>query len=174
MKNQKKIKIEKKLKANSKQISGKENFFKNLKDDRPEVKKLFHNLKRYLPELDQLLQDASNHWGFEDPIYRFYHGSFKVFDLQSMTLTIVAQLQSLMPDRPLNGSFQVIFKQGTGKKFCLEDNQRWLERTRPIVEAFFHARFFLEMAVKYAKELKFPSNLLESGWAAFLYLYNLR
>jgi hypothetical protein len=147
---------------------------KNQRDERPAVKKLFKNLRRNLPALEKLLQEASSHWEYEDPVYRFYHGSFKVFDLQSMTLKIVAKLQSLAPKRPLNDSFLSILKQGTGKRFRLEDNERWFERTRPIVEAFFHARFFLEMAVKYAKELKFPPTLLESGWAAFLYLYNLR
>jgi hypothetical protein len=50
----------------------------------------------------------------------------------------------------------------------------WLETTRPIVEAFFHARYFLEMAVRYGKKLKMPPAMLPSGWAAFLYLYNLR
>ena len=41
------------------------------------------------------------------------------------------------------------------------------------VEAFFHARFFLEMAVRYAK-LETPPRPLPSGYAALLYLYQLR
>jgi hypothetical protein len=32
----------------------------------------------------------------------------------------------------------------------------------------------LEMAVKYGRELDEPTDSLPSGWAAFLYLYNLR
>jgi hypothetical protein len=32
----------------------------------------------------------------------------------------------------------------------------------------------LEMAVKYGKELERPPNFLPSGWAALLYLYDLR
>jgi hypothetical protein len=67
-----------------------------------------------------------------------------------------------------------IVEEGTGKTFKPEDNQNWLAVTRPILEAFFHSRFFLEMAVKYAKELKDPPRALPSGWAALLYLYNLR
>jgi hypothetical protein len=31
-----------------------------------------------------------------------------------------------------------------------------------------------EMAVKYRKELERPPNCLPGGWAAFLYLYDLR
>ena len=45
--------------------------------------------------------------------------------------------------------------------------------TRPILEAFFHARFFLEMAVRHA-HLESPPSPLPSGYAALLYLYGLR
>ena len=56
----------------------------------------------------------------------------------------------------------------------MSDNDRWLAATRPIVEAFFHARYFLEMVVKYGKELKSPPAVLPSGWAAVLCLFNMR
>jgi hypothetical protein len=42
-----------------------------------------------------------------------------------------------------------------------------------VVEAFFHARYFLEMAVRYA-HLDSPPSLLPSGYAALLCLYQLR
>jgi hypothetical protein len=67
-----------------------------------------------------------------------------------------------------------IVKEGTGKTFENEHNRRWPQETRPIVEAFFHARYFLEMAVRYGKDLEHPPRMLPSGWAALLYLYNLR
>jgi hypothetical protein len=66
-----------------------------------------------------------------------------------------------------------IVRDGTGKTFKTQDNEKWLAVTRPIVEAFFHARFFLEMAVIYGRELETPRTL-PTGWAAFLYLYDLR
>ncbi len=46
--------------------------------------------------------------------------------------------------------------------------------TRPFLEAFFHAKFFLEMAVKYGRKLEEVPEMLPSDWAAFLYFYNLR
>jgi hypothetical protein len=64
-------------------------------------------------------------------------------------------------------------RDGTGRTFVAEHNRRWLEVTRPIVEAFFHARYFLEMAVRYGEELKVPPRTMPNGWAAFLYLYDL-
>lgn len=124
---------------------------------------LLENLKKALPGLKKLLDECSSHWGYEDPIYRFYHQSYKVYRLQDTTSAIVAALQALAPDRKLNDWFMQ-----------MDHNRRWLEITRPIVEAFFHARYFLDMAVRYGTELKAPPRTLPSGWAAFLYLYDLR
>jgi len=143
-------------------------------DERPEVQQLFNNLVDKMPILDELLIKCGNHWEYEDPLYRFYHQSHKVYSLQTLTMEIVAVLQSLLPDASLNDWFMQIVQEGTGKTFSIKDNERWLQSTRPMLEAFFHARFFLEMAVKYGKKLDAPPNLLPSGWAALLYLYNLR
>jgi len=143
-------------------------------DKRPEVQQLFKNLVKKQPMLEALLARCNDHWEYEDPIYRFYHQSFKVYWFQDQTKEIVAALQSLRPGTSLNDWFRQIVKEGTGKTFSLEDNKRWLQITRPILEAFSHARFFLEMAVKYGKELDNPPTMLPSGWAALLYLYNLR
>lgn len=43
-----------------------------------------------------------------------------------------------------------------------------------ILKAFFHARHILAMVCEYAEELDAPPNLLSSGWANVLELYNLR
>ena len=134
---------------------------------------LLRNLSSRQPELTALLEECSSHWGFEDPIYRFYHQSFKVYGLQDQTLRIVSVLESLAPDRPLHRWFRQIVEQGTGKSFKQDDNADWTRITRPILEAFFHARFFLEMAVRYTP-LPEPPLPLPSGYAALLYLYGLR
>jgi hypothetical protein len=143
-------------------------------DERSEVRALFMNLRAALPALEALLAGCSDQWGYEDPVYRFYHQSWKVYDLQHQTREIVAQLQALAPQRALDPWFMQLVQEGTGKIFTVEDNQHWLAVTRPIVEAFFHARYFLEMAVKYGKALDYPPQRLPSGWAALLCLYNLR
>ncbi len=143
-------------------------------DDRPEVLRLFENLKTSLPALEWLLESCSSHGGYEDRVYRFYHQSWKLYRVQGVTAAIVAALQALAPERELNRWFMQIVKDGTGKSFELEHNERWLEVGRPMIEAFFHARFFLEMGVRYGKTLEVPPRMLPSGWAAFLYLYDLR
>jgi hypothetical protein len=142
--------------------------------ERTEEQELLNQIGANLVSLGELLATCSDHWGYEDPIYRFYHQSFKVFMLQAQTEKIVAQLQALAPDRPLNTRFTEIIKEGTGKSFKTEANDTWTRSTRSILEAFFHARFFLEMICRYGKELKAPPQELPSGWAAVLYLYNLR
>ena len=144
------------------------------RDDRPETKNLFIKIRAALPDLEALLEECNGHWAYEDYVYRFYHQSFKVYLLQEATLRIVEKLRGLSPDRDFNEWFEQIIAEGTGKTFAMEDNENWLGVTRPILEAFFHARFFLEIAVKYGRELQYPPRVMPSGWAALLYLYNLR
>jgi len=142
-------------------------------DDRASEAALLRNLGTHQTELRALLEECSSHWGFEDPVYRFYHQSYKVYALQETTVRIVRVLESLAPDRPLNPWFRMIVEQGTGKSFKPDDNADWTSITRPFLESFFHARFFLEMAIRYAA-LHDPPTPLPSGYAALLYLYGLR
>jgi hypothetical protein len=143
-------------------------------DQRPGRGDLLMAIHAALPALEALYGRYSDHWHYEDAVYRFYHQSFKVYRLQESTQEIVAALQAVAPERTLNEWFVRIVKDGTGKQFEDDHNSRWLEVTRPIVEAFFHARYFLEMVVRYGRELKAPPMPLPSGWAALLYLYDLR
>ena len=141
---------------------------------RPEVAALLASLKVARKKLGSLLSKYSGEAAYFDPVYRYYHQSFKVFGLQSATLELVAALHALAPDRTLNPRFMRIVSEGTGKTFELEHNHRWDEVTRPIVEAFLHARFFLEAAVRSAKMVDAPPQLLPSDWAALLCLFELR
>ena len=136
--------------------------------------RLLDAIKARLPELDKLLVEVSGHWHAEDGFYRFYHQSLKVYHLQSDTERIVAELRALLPERALNSWFLQIIGEGTGKSFDPDHNRRWLLETRPILEAFFHARAMLEYAIKYARELPSAPQILPSGWAAVLYLFELR
>lgn len=136
--------------------------------------KLLHNIKQQLPQLEDLLAKVEAHWGVEDGFYRFYHQSFKVYQLQHETEAICNALKNLLPGRPMNRWFCEIVAEGTGKEFELSHNQAWLRHTRPIVEAFFHAHFFLKLVVKHGKELENAPDRMPSGWAAVLYLFDLR
>jgi hypothetical protein len=143
-------------------------------DERPEAKELLASLKAHLPRLEIVLADCEDEWGAADTVYRFYHQSFKVYQAQETTVRIVDALQQVAPQRQLNRWFKQIVNEGTGKRFAMTDNRRWLEITRPILEAYFHARHFLQMAIRSAHELNSPPSAMPSSWASVLYLYGLR
>jgi|ERR1035437_8796393 hypothetical protein len=145
-----------------------------LREYRENANKLLCNIKQRLPKLEVLLAQVEDHWGIEDGFYRFYHQSFKVYHLQNATEEICKALQDLLPDHSMNRWFLEIIAQGTGHKFEMSHNQDWLRHTRPIVEAFSHAHYFLKMTVKYGKELDSAPDCLPSGWAAVLCLFDLR
>jgi len=148
--------------------------FNQLRERQALGEQLLSNIKQQLPRLEELIEEVESHCGIEDGFYRFYHQSFKVYPLQQTTHEIYGILQNLLPGRPMNKWFCKIVADGTGSQFEISHNQDWLQQTRPILEAFFHAHFFLKMAVKYGRELQSAPDSLPSGWAAVLYLFNLR
>ena len=108
-------------------------------------------------------------------MYRFYHQSLKVFTVQEVTVTIVNALRHASPEgAPLNEWFMTIIGDGTGHTFTAEANDSWLATTRPIIEAYAHARYFLDQAITCAASFDEPPETLPENWAALLYLYNLR
>ncbi len=143
-------------------------------DSAKSVQDLLVSIKLALPDLKRLRDDLDRRQVYEDLVYRLYHQSWKIYSLQQYTLDIASQLQAIAPERPLSKDFQAIVVDGTGRVFEPKHNERWLEETRPIPEAFFHAKYFLEMVLKYGAELEFAPSTMPSGWAAVLYLYDLR
>ena len=141
-------------------------------DRRPESQELLQRIKAALPQLKALYEDLDHE--YEDRVYRYYHGSDKVYVLQAGTQKIVQALQSLSPSRPLNEAFGRILKEGTGQSSGGAAGAERTAQERRILEAFFHARYFLEMTIRYGKRLDVAPSWLPSGWASVLYLFNLR
>ena len=147
----------------------------NFKELIKKQEELLKNIKGNIVFLEELLKRYSDYWNYEDMIYRFYHQSYKCYYIQCGTLDIVKALKNIAPQGVVfNSFFEEIFSKGTDKKFNTDHNKEWLRYTRSMIEAFFHAKFFLEMVVKYGKELEECPEVLPSGWAALLYFYNLR
>lgn len=135
----------------------------------------FQNIKDNLPELEKLLEKINCSSYYEDVVYRFYHYSYKVYWAQDLTLDIMDMLNKLAPEgTELNPFLKKMLEEGTGKKFKDSHNKNWMKHTRPMIEAFFHAKYFLEMAVKYGKKYDKVPEVLDSGLAGLLYLFNLR
>jgi hypothetical protein len=136
---------------------------------------LLANIHAALPKLEKLLTYVDGEWVSEDLVYRFWHHSFKVFFLQDATVAMDEALRALTPNGgSINQWYDQIVADGTGKTFSLEMNADWLQHTKPIVDAFFHVRFMLDMAVKCGRELSEAPTWLPSGWAALLELYMIR
>ena len=159
--------------------------------------KLLAGLKQRLSELTSLL--AGMNRDYEDGIYRFYHGSFKVDSLQYPTEHAVEIVFALAPNPALDSGFVEIMLAGTGNEFFARKGEVDRDAPRHVVEAFCHARYFVEMLCKYgehAAELEeslhklvqiiarrklekppynpFEGDPLPSGWAAVLELFHLR
>jgi hypothetical protein len=135
---------------------------------------MLENMHGNVIELRQLLEAVNGHWEYEDGMYRFYYQSFKVYRLQQQTTEVITVLAALAPEgRPFSANFEQIIRAGTGRVFTDDVNSRWIEETAPIGQAFLHARYFLEMAIKYA-DLDSPPQPMPSGYAALLCLYDLR
>lgn len=135
---------------------------------------LLKNIKSELPNLEKILERANDHWGEEDLVYRFYHESNKVERTQGTVKGIYEMLEKISPNQDKKISdryYNQIIKEGLGAKW---DNKNWAKSCRPMIEAFFHSKYFLRMAIKYGKQYEEPPLMLHSGWAALLELYGIR
>lgn len=143
-------------------------------DPSEESQNLLTNIVVALPDLDALAGSCEG--DDEDGPYRFYHQSFKVYRLQARVVAIVAALRPLSPDpsRPLDAFFEQIVSEGTGRRFEEDGNAAWMTHARHILEAYFHARWFLDLAIAFGHEYPYAPNHMDSGWAALLSLYSVR
>lgn len=149
--------------------------------------KLLRAIQARLPELKEMQQEFEGHWRQVDSFYRFYHQSFKVLRIQAYTTKMVEVFHEIrdavdwepepkrwLPKTRLNPWFLQIVEEGTGKEWEDRYNSDWLLHTRPLMEAYFHAKTFLDMMIACGENMEAVSTLLSSDWAAVLYLYNMR
>lgn len=138
---------------------------------------LLENIKKHAQEFKDLKAYFLEHWSEADLIYRFYHGSFKVYRIQDLTQKALDLFERVKPEGIVfNADFDTIVKEGTNKRFELAHNAEWLKHTRPLLEAYFHCKYFVDMIVRILEQNEEdPFNgMLDSGSAGALYLFNLR
>jgi hypothetical protein len=137
-------------------------------------RQLLGAVKEHLEEIDALLE------GFEsleeDAVYRYYHQSFKVYGVQRAIKRVQQLFEALAPDgTELNPWFVAVCQDACVKKFDIErSNRHWQAETRPILEGFWHCRYFLRQLAHYGRELDDRPKVLPYGWAAALHLYDIR
>lgn len=136
--------------------------------------KLLENIKLRKAEI------SSAHCSFTslepEYIYRFYHQSFKVFWFADIFKNAKNLFTELAPNsETLNPWFSDLIDKAISAEFDDKTtNTNWVEETRPLLEAFWHSKYFLEQMLVAADELDEAPRMLPTGWAAVLYLYNLR
>ncbi len=104
---------------------------------------LLNSIKARRADLENCLSWFQN----EEPdlVYRFYHQSFKVFILTSLIDRANNLFYELSPTSDdLNPWFCQLVESALSKKFDDETNAKWLEETLPILQAFWHCKYFLE------------------------------
>jgi hypothetical protein len=112
----------------------------------------------------------------EDGVYRYYHQSFTIYSLQASVKRARQLFEDLAPQgMQLNPWLSTICEEGYAHQFDLaRSNQHWHQETRPILEAFWHCLYFLRQLARYGRELDQPPQILPYGWAAVLWLYDIR
>jgi hypothetical protein len=144
-----------------------------------DCEQLLASIKAHLPQLETWLEESDD----EDMVYRFYHGSMKAFHNQYDVEEALKLFKEISP-RERNSECLQIVKEGS-VEFNTDMNRNWLPSVRPVLEAYWHTRYFVTMMIKCAKELTELTEWSEHhnkrvalpmpyGWAAVLYLYNLR
>jgi hypothetical protein len=137
---------------------------------------MLQRIKTRLPDIDAWLESRADKWCEEDGVYRFYHQSYKVFDrLQDITREGFALITDIggEADPPCEWYSQIV-REGIEHEMDEKTNDQWLQQTRPILEAFWHTKYFFSMMSKYGHLLDTAPTCMPSGWAAVLYLFELR
>ena len=145
------------------QESRRQRLFKNIQENKEEILSLHKKYCCYV---------------YEDRVYRFYHASLKVFWLQDAISDTLKLLHKLSPRRRPNELDEYFIKiiedaQKEGE-FKREYNEDFSKHARPVLEAYFHCKYFIDMLVKSLEFEENPRGGITSGWGAILELYNLR
>jgi hypothetical protein len=114
------------------------------------INTLFLRIKARLPELEELARDLEE--AQEDGVYRFYHGSNKVFFLQDpvkAAFTLIKEIGG--EDDPPNFEYARIVEAGTAQQFSETTNENWEAETKPILDAFWHTNNFIQMMAKFGE-----------------------
>src|ERR1700676_3938422 len=110
------------------------------------INTLFHRIKARLQELEDVaatLEEAE-----EDGVYRLYHGSYKVFDLHDPVKAAFKLIKKIEVDSdPPYSECARIVEAGTKHQFSATTNENWEAETKPILEAFWHTKYFINMMV---------------------------
>ena len=124
------------------------------------------------PRLRELLTELNRPPIYFNLMSKFHRHDCLIYEYQAFTLQMVSALRSLAPEgHGFCNEFREIVQAGTGREFQLDDNNHWLQRVAPIVQAFLHARCLLEMAVQCVELTGLPNQFSFLGVAMLMNLF---
>src|SRR5215204_2025811 len=136
--------------AYKKKLAHGETLLANIKEQRPRIESLLSHYKREEPDL----------------VYRFYHQSYKFFIMVDLTRQAVEFFVSIAPESAtLNDWYRSIADEALSKGFDPDKtNPIWLAETLPVLQGYWHSKYFLEQMLVAADELDRAPEILPSGW----------
>lgn len=138
--------------------------------------KLLQNVHNSLPTLYEMVSNITREWNSTDSLYRFYHHSFKMYNIQTATLAIVTALKTLDPKETpyFDESFEKLIADGTGREWERWHNKCWNQFGNAMFLAYFHAEAVLLSLLRSAETLDHSPIMLPSPWALCLEVFCLR
>lgn len=147
---------------------------------------LYSALVAHLPALLTLQSEITAEGGSDDLVSYIYgiQGLAMVYLVQEATEKIMATLISVLPGQQLSSRIKNIIKDGTGIDCVLvldgpplrsfgDGFKAAFDKARPVAEAYLHARFLLNQAVKYGSTPQSPELPYVGGWQALKTIYSL-
>lgn len=136
-------------------------------------KELLRNIKAGLRNLESLIQEVKI--AEENCVYQVYSKDSDTSLIKESTDEIVRELKRISPydNNHFCDRFANIIKDGVDTPY--QPNTEKPQQEYPIFAAHFHARHFLEIAIKFGKMLEEPpAQNIPPGWAALLELYHIK
>jgi len=121
-------------------------------------KELLKNIKGDLRNLESMIKTAKD--VEEEGFYRFYDGSYKATLIKYSTDDFLRALKRISPnsENHFSDEFNYIIKQqekvDTSKTIRIIKNPQ--QEFLPLFTAYSHAKYFIEMAIKYGRTLEEP------------------
>ena len=111
-----------------------------------------------------------------DGVLGYYEPGVEIYQLQPAVRAARKFLAALAPAGiELNPGFLEVCRGACARRFEWEANPGdWGAETRPILEGFWHCRYFVRMLARFGCEPEAASGPMSPGRAAVLCLYGLR
>ncbi|TSI05278.1 hypothetical protein [Lysinibacillus sp. BW-2-10] len=129
-------------------------------------------LQAHQEELQSLYKQSSDVWIGKEAVYRLYHQSFKVYNIQKWSQDVLELLEQVSKE-PFHPILREMIRNGTNQTFETTYNSMWYTKAKPIVDLFLHLRFYVEVALDEIQKTD-KERFGSPSWYLLLYLWNMQ